>query len=69
MIRHNDGIVAKSVSGGAWLSDRSEPVSKPVLKPVSKTPIVGHDALDTTRIYTQGTASDLQKEVEKIAWA
>jgi integrase/recombinase XerD len=31
--------------------------------------IMGHDSLDTTRIYTQGTRSDLQKEVEKIAWA
>ena len=31
--------------------------------------IMGHDSLDTTRIYTQGTRSDLQNEVEKIAWA
>lgn len=30
--------------------------------------IMGHDSLDTTRIYTQGTAADLQREVEKIAW-
>ena len=30
--------------------------------------IMGHDSLDTTRIYTQGTPSDLQREVEKIAW-
>jgi integrase/recombinase XerC len=30
--------------------------------------IMGHDSLDTTRVYTQGTASDLQQEVEKIAW-
>jgi hypothetical protein len=30
--------------------------------------LMGHDSLDTTRIYTQGTAGDLQKEVEKIAW-
>lgn len=30
--------------------------------------IMGHDSLDTTRLYTQGTASDLQQEVEKIAW-
>jgi integrase/recombinase XerD len=31
--------------------------------------IMGHDSLDTTRIYTQGTPGDLQREVEKIAWA
>jgi integrase/recombinase XerD len=30
--------------------------------------IMGHDSLNTTRLYTQGTASDLQQEVEKIAW-
>jgi len=30
---------------------------------------MGHDSLDTTRIYTQGTPGDLQNEVEKIAWA
>ncbi len=30
--------------------------------------IMGHDSLDTTRLYTQGTANDLQQEVEKIAW-
>lgn len=30
--------------------------------------IMGHDSLDTTRIYTQGTRGDLQAEVEKIAW-
>lgn len=30
--------------------------------------IMGHDSLDTTRIYTQGRPGDLQKEVEKIAW-
>jgi integrase/recombinase XerD len=30
--------------------------------------IMGHDSLDTTRIYTQGTPGDLQREVEKIAW-
>lgn len=31
--------------------------------------IMGHDSLDTTMIYIRGTRSDLQKEVEKIAWA
>jgi integrase/recombinase XerC len=31
--------------------------------------IMGHDSLDTTMIYVRGTKSDLQKEVEKIAWA
>ena len=31
--------------------------------------IMGHDSLDTTMIYVRGTRSDLQKEVEKIAWA
>jgi len=29
---------------------------------------MGHDSLDTTRLYTQGTANDLQQEGEKIAW-
>jgi site-specific recombinase XerC len=28
----------------------------------------GHDSLDTTMIYIRATKSDLQKEVEKIAW-
>lgn len=31
--------------------------------------LMGHDSLDTTRIYTQGTRGDLQREVEKIAWS
>jgi integrase/recombinase XerD len=31
--------------------------------------IMGHDSLDTTMIYVRGTRGDLQKEVEKIAWA
>lgn len=31
--------------------------------------IMGHDSLDTTFIYIRGTARDLQREVEKIAWA
>ena len=30
--------------------------------------LMGHDSLDTTMIYIQATRSDLQKEVEKIAW-
>nr|WP_246258858.1 tyrosine-type recombinase/integrase [Kroppenstedtia pulmonis] len=30
--------------------------------------IMGHDSLDTTMIYVQATRSDLQAEVEKIAW-
>jgi integrase/recombinase XerD len=30
--------------------------------------IMGHASLDTTRIYIRGTKSDLQREVEKIAW-
>jgi integrase/recombinase XerD len=30
--------------------------------------IMGHDSLDTTKIYIQGTRQDLQQEVEKIAW-
>jgi len=30
--------------------------------------LMGHDSLDTTMIYIQGTKHDLQKEVEKIAW-
>lgn len=31
--------------------------------------IMGHDSLDTTRIYVQGTKQDLQNAVETIAWA
>jgi len=31
--------------------------------------IMGHDSLDTTMIYVRATAGDLQREVEKIAWA
>jgi integrase/recombinase XerC len=31
--------------------------------------IMGHDSLDTTMIYVQATKADLQREVEKIAWA
>ena len=31
--------------------------------------IMGHDSLDTTRIYVQGTKHDLQQAVETIAWA
>jgi site-specific recombinase XerD len=30
--------------------------------------IMGHDSLDTTMLYIQGTKQDLQQEVEKIAW-
>ncbi|GCF11966.1 tyrosine-type recombinase/integrase [Dictyobacter arantiisoli] len=30
--------------------------------------IMGHDALDTTRLYVQGTRHDLQQAVETIAW-
>lgn len=30
--------------------------------------IMGHDSLDTTLLYIKGSASDLQQEVEKIAW-
>lgn len=30
--------------------------------------IMGHDSLDTTRMYTQGTRRDLQQSVETIAW-
>lgn len=29
---------------------------------------MGHDSLDTTMTYIRGTRSNLQKEVEKIAW-
>ena len=31
--------------------------------------MMGHDSLDTTMIYVQGTKQDLQQDVEKIAWA
>ena len=30
--------------------------------------IMGHDSLDTTRLYIQGPPNDLQKAVEQIAW-
>jgi integrase/recombinase XerD len=30
--------------------------------------IMGHDSLDTTRVYVQGTKHDLQQAVETIAW-
>jgi integrase/recombinase XerC len=30
--------------------------------------IMGHDSLDTTRLYIQGTKQDLQQAVETIAW-
>jgi integrase/recombinase XerC len=29
---------------------------------------MGHDSLDTTRLYIQGTKQDLQQAVETIAW-
>lgn len=31
--------------------------------------IMGHDSLDTTMVYVRGTQGDLQRAVEKIAWA
>ena len=31
--------------------------------------IMGHDSLDTTMTYVKATQRDLQREVEKIAWA
>ncbi len=31
--------------------------------------IMGHDSLDTTLIYVQGTKQDFHQEVETIAWA
>jgi integrase/recombinase XerD len=30
--------------------------------------LMGHDSLDTTMIYAQGTSNDLQRAVETIAW-
>jgi integrase/recombinase XerD len=30
--------------------------------------LMGHDSLNTTMRYIQGTRQDLQQEVEKIAW-
>lgn len=30
--------------------------------------LMGHDSLDTTRLYIQGTKHDLQQAVETIAW-
>ncbi len=30
--------------------------------------IMGHDSLDTTMLYMQGTKQDLQHDVERIAW-
>jgi len=31
--------------------------------------LMGHDSLDTTRIYVASTRQDLQEAVETIAWA
>jgi integrase/recombinase XerD len=31
--------------------------------------LMGHDSLDTTKLYVQGTKQDLQQAVEMIAWA
>jgi integrase/recombinase XerD len=31
--------------------------------------LMGHDSLDTTMLYVQGTKHDLQQAVEQIAWA
>jgi len=31
--------------------------------------LMGHDSLDTTMLYVQGTKDDLQQAVETIAWA
>lgn len=31
--------------------------------------LLGHDSLDTTLLYVQGTASDLQHDIEQIAWS
>ena len=30
--------------------------------------LMGHDSLDTTMLYVQGTKDDLQQTVETIAW-
>jgi len=30
--------------------------------------LMGHDSLDTTMLYVQGTKDDLQQAVETIAW-
>jgi integrase/recombinase XerD len=30
--------------------------------------LMGHDSLDTARIYVTGTRQDLQEAVETIAW-
>jgi len=30
--------------------------------------IMGHDSLDTTKLYIQGTRHDVQQAVETIAW-
>jgi hypothetical protein len=30
---------------------------------------MGHHPLDSTRLYTQGTATNLREEAETIAWA
>ncbi len=32
------------------------------------TLIMGHDSLDTTKLYIQGTRHDLQQAVETITW-
>ena len=30
---------------------------------------MGHDSLDTTNVYVQGTRQDLQQEEETLVWA
>jgi len=35
---------------------------------LAETLIMGHESLDTTKLYIQGTKQDLQQAVETIAW-
>lgn len=54
----------------AWLAAsgllRSDPARSVPLHRLAQ--IMGHDCLDTTRLYVREAKQDLQQEVERIAW-
>jgi integrase/recombinase XerC len=71
------GYVVKRYAALAWLPDVSPHDLRHRFgyRLAAATPlhrvaqIMGHDSLDTTLLYVRGTKADLQREVEKIAWA
>ncbi len=58
----NEARIARPLAS-LWLPDGRDGAAAPAAQ------IMGHDSLDMTMIYVQGTKQDLQQEVEKIAWA